>query len=133
MVPMQADGVWGEISIMLCTDLPKPWGAVCGLSNLATDTPRFGCMVYEDNSDTYNFPVIPVQFGQWYTVRMEMDPATGAIQTYLDGILVGHYLAKNASTLQYSFIKSFIFIWTYDHTPLMAEIDNVRITGGAVP
>jgi hypothetical protein len=85
------------------------------------------------DNDPYYFPLRAVQFGQWYTVRMEIDPTTGAIQTYLDGILVEQYVAKDASTLLYSYIRPSIYIWTYELSPLVAEIDNVRITGGALP
>jgi WD40 repeat protein len=133
MVPMQADGVWSQIGMGLSTELPKPWGTGCYLTNLTTDAPLFGCVTFEKDSDPYFSPTRLVQFGQWYTVRMEMDPAIGAIQTYLDGILIEQYLVKDASTLQYSYIRSKFYIWTYELSPLVAEIDNVRITGGALP
>jgi len=138
-VPMRADGVGGEsISMYLWADLPfQGWRVTeCNLAALNTDAPFFACMTRRAPPLTDPVHVsqsIPIQFGQWYTVRIEMNPDNGAIQTYLDGILVDHYMPMDASViLNLYFRPSFVF-YTNPLSSLMFEIDNVRITGGALP
>ena len=137
-VPMRADGVGSEISMMLWADLPfQGWRVTdCSLAALTTDAPFFACATRRAPplTDPVHFSqYIPIQFGQWYTVRIEMNPDNGAIQTYLDGILVDHYMPMDASViLNLYFRPSFVF-YTNPLATLMFEIDNVRITGGALP
>jgi len=138
-VPKRSSGIWSFITMKLGTGLSDQrwWTTECYLTNLTSDKPTFGCNVntYQNGQGTYEHYTqdIDVQFGQWYTLRIELDPANGAIHWYLAGQLVELYLAKDASALPHAQFRPSFAIWTDKTTSLTAEIDNVRITGGAQP
>lgn len=136
-VPTRADGDWSGIIMRLWAELPGPrwWATECSLKALTTDEPTFECTTRWGrlNRPEHVTQSIPLQFGQWYTVRMEMNPGNGAIQTYLDGVLIDHYVPMDASALLNSFFRPSFVFYTDPLSSLMAEIDNVRITGGALP
>ena len=134
-VPKRSNGNWSFVTMKLGTELSgqKWWVTECFLSGLTTDKPYFGCNVNWQGTYEHEAPSKPIQFGQRYTVRIELNPTNGAIQWYLDGKLVELYMAKDASALPYSQFRPSFAFWTDKLSSLIAEIDNVRITGGTQP
>jgi hypothetical protein len=73
---------------------------------------------------------IPAQYGVWYTLRMEADPATAHMRFYRDGQLLGEYTPKDAPALiAATNLRADVHAWNGDANVMMTRyVDDVRIT-----
>jgi WD40 repeat protein len=108
------------------------WYTQCRLGNSLQYQPTFVCDVARDLGGygvVYQTNEVPINFDQWYTVRIEIQPNSGAIQYYLDGNLISAYLPDDADelTLKNIWFYPNIGAWTSSGS-ITAYIDDVRIS-----
>jgi hypothetical protein len=125
-IPNRGRGKWGFVTMKLLGTLPdgREWVTECFVTGLTTAKPILGCNV---NGDEHGSPQPQVKFNHWYTIRIEFDPTTGAIQYALDGQPIDAYLPENASDLIKMPLTPLIVVWVNENTELTVQIDNIRI------
>lgn len=126
-IPKRAAGQWGAIFMKVLARLSsgREWVTECFISSGSTTVkPFFGCDI---NGDGHYTPQVDVQLNRWYTIRIEIDSTSGAIQWSLDGQPIEAYLPDDASDLAKTSFTPLIAIWAKANTNLTVQIDNVSI------
>ena len=106
------------------------WFTQCSLGGLY-GYPQFSCYVlnakrYHSEHSTEERPIL---YDQWYVVRIEMDPSSGALQFYLDGELVELYVPSEAEQLRQAVFSPPVGIQSpINGGSFVAWVDDVRIT-----
>jgi Tol biopolymer transport system component len=107
------------------------WWAQCRLAaNLEGTAANFICEVKNDpDNPELEFQTIerPIKFSDWYTIRIEMDPQSGALQFFLNGELIEQYLPKDANLLKQARFQPAIGV-SASRGSVDAFIDNVQIS-----
>ena len=113
---------------------PATYGHVsCGIE--ASQPSRLFCRVMELNypDETIELVETPASLGQWYTVRMELDPLTKVLTVYVDGrqILAQELPQPEDPARTLSHIRIYVSIGVYIPPELAATmtgyVDDVRI------
>jgi len=76
---------------------------------------------------TYGSESIPVPFGSWHTVRMEVDPATMTFGYFVDGQFVGSHTPLEADRLKEAKFTLSIGIYAPTAEALTGYVDDVRV------
>ncbi len=122
---------FGLVKLALWADPPirDGWYTECGLLARAGQAqPGFSCSISASNRQEYRTRWRPVEFGRWYTVRIEVDPPSGALQYYLNGQLIDTYTPFHAEQLTGATFYPSVGIWGNQGARFEANIDEVRIT-----
>ena len=77
----------------------------------------------------YQTDAVSINFDQWYVVRIEIQPDSGAVQYYLDGNLLSTYVPDDVDELTQENVWFYpnIGAWVSNGS-ITAYVDNVRIT-----
>ena len=104
------------------------WQAECRLGGLYRE-PSFSCSVVNlsRGEDEYVSEARPILYDQWYVVRIELNPSSRALQFYLDGDLVDHYVPLDVAQLNQAIFTPTIGIQAINGY-FVAWVDDVRIT-----
>lgn len=139
-VPVMGDGKGAFLWLDIAGGLPNDqwWENRCVISGLTTPEPQATCAVGGIEAQTdqhfseYEFNLFPqgetFHYGQWYTLRYEIDKETGTLYYYLDDQLVQIYQPKDAQVLKRTELSMNIAMWVDTLTSFYAWFDDVRIT-----
>jgi serine/threonine protein kinase/tetratricopeptide (TPR) repeat protein len=114
------------------------WESGCTiLRQVGSDQAETFCKVETGQLDTDAYDAYfvggpDVDYGTWYSVRIEVDPITGENRFYLDGRLVGNYVPPNAEALLASPFNVEIQLHSGGSGEVMVggQVQNVEIGSG---
>jgi len=129
--PEANTGGFVSLNLYAVLSSTESWAALCGIFN-QHGVAQAGCfdepIPYPDQEErTYDSAYIPVQFGSWHTVRMEVDPATMTFSYFVDGQPVGSHIPRDADKLKKVRFTPNLGIWGPSADPLTGYVDDVRI------
>jgi hypothetical protein len=101
------------------------WWAGCGLQEGKPD-PFIWCGQGENQTD-YMSGSHYVEYGKWYTVRVEFDPQTAKFNTYIDNSPFYSWQPANIDEIKKKELQVAIGLWTDSNTSITGYVDDVRI------
>jgi ABC-type branched-subunit amino acid transport system substrate-binding protein/Tol biopolymer transport system component len=129
---LSPDANAGNVNLELRTELSpdEEWYAQCLIDNPEGEA-WAGCFneaIRHGQGDvTYSSESIPVPFGSWHTLRMEVDPATMTFNYFVDGQFVGSHIPLDAERLRKARFTLSIGIYQHSAGALTSYMDDVRV------
>lgn len=108
-----------------------PWQTMCSIMGSQNPTGKtiFGCEVCTTINGQYkcdyNTEAYPVNYGDWYTTKIEIMPKTLELRFYLDNKLIGQYTPANANELKNNFCR--VSFGTNADANIVGDFDNVIV------
>jgi len=121
------------VKIQISADLDTyDWYTQCRLGGSLQKQPTFICDIAKSLGGygiVYQTDAVSINFDQWYVVRIEIQPDSGAVQYYLDGNLLSTYVPDDVDELTQENVWFYpnIGAWVSNGS-ITAYVDNVRIT-----
>ena len=119
----------GAVNMKISTSLSGDnyWETECNISALSIDQKGLAyCSVGTENGTEYDLPGKSVEFDNWYTFRIEVDPTTMNFSYFIDGQNIGSHIPKDSATLRNS--KFSITIGAHSVAKkLLGYVDDVMI------
>ncbi|MBN1303171.1 MAG: TIR domain-containing protein [Anaerolineales bacterium] len=103
------------------------WYVGCGIL-VGEAQPFFFCNSASAPYNSFNYyerSSTNMDLNQWHTARIEMDPRSGEITFYKDGMYFGRYQPDNAAELIDSKFNVVIGIWTEETVTITGSVDDV--------
>jgi Tol biopolymer transport system component len=129
---LSPDANAGNVNLDLRTELSpdETWYAECPIDSWEGKG-SVGCFneaIRQGQGEvTYGPESIPVPFGSWHTVRMEVDPATMTFKYFVDGQLFGSHTPLDADRLKKARFTLSIGIYQHSTGALTGCVDDVRV------
>jgi hypothetical protein len=102
------------------------WWAGCGLS-IGNPVPFIWCGQGSEHQNDYMSGSYDVEYGKWYTVRVEFNTQTDAFEGYIDGSLFYSWRPSNMDGILKENLRITIGIWADDGTSITGYVDDVHI------
>ena len=120
----------GFVAIILRANTDPVWRTDCWLSSdTVSEAPVFHCLAFEGEKVVYGTSAETVAFGEPHTVAIDVNPDTGAVRYYLDGVLISAYQSEHYNQLVQARWSPVVALWGMPGIGIEAKVDNVMIGG----
>jgi hypothetical protein len=123
------EGFDGSLGISIQARLPNEqgiWLVSCSVWSYDYSSPAVGCQGYRfhrDGTDTnYSSDPIPIEFGEFHTVAIEIDPDASYVRYFVNGTTIGEFRPKEMSLMAEADFEWYIFASGAD-----GAIDSVAV------